>query len=672
MSKDHAFKCWLCIALSLSIFALWRIEADAQAAADQPEILKVEPPNWWAGQSTIGRAGNPLRLLIRGRHLKGASAVVSKPGVKISNVTINDAGTYLFADVTITPTAASGSYPVKITTVGGTVEAPFEITPRLPRAGNFQGFDQNDVIYLIMPDRFANGDPTNDDPAVSKGLYDRSKPRRYHGGDLQGVINRLPYLKDLGVTALWLNPVYDNNNQLDQKEVYDNEPTTGYHGYGAVDFYAVEEHFGDVNKFRELVQTAHKLGLKIIQDQVANHTGPYHPWVNDPPTPTWFNGTEASHIDENWQTHLVMDQHATPELLKPVLDGWFVNILPDLNQNDPETARYLIQNTLWWIGMTGLDAIRQDTLPYVPRKFWNEWMTAIKREFPNVNVVGETLDGLPAQVAFFQGGAKRWDGVDSRIDTEFDYPLYFPIRRAFAQGQSVRQLVDILNQDYLYPAPDKLVTLIGSHDVQRFMNEAGATVKGLKLAFAFLLTMRGIPQLYYGDEIAMRGGNDPDNRRDFPGGWPTDLNADQRNAFEDSGRTAEENEIFNYLKKLLSLRASLPELRTGELKHLHISDQAYVYSRSISYRMWETIVAINNADKPIEVECRTIIRPLMSTNLTLEVFGKRLGKNVGPQYVERLGSGGKIVDSLGDGTIKIALPPRSASVFNVANRISPK
>jgi len=517
-----------------------------------------------------------------------------------------------------------------------------------------------------MPDRFANGDPSNDDPAVSRGLYDRGKPRRYHGGDLQGVIDRLPYLKDLGVTALWLNPVYDNANRLDQKETYDNEPTTGYHGYGAVDFYAVEEHFGDVKKFRELVEAAHRLGLKIIQDQIANHTGPYHPWVKDPPTPTWFNGTEANHINENWQTHLVMDPHATPELLKPVLDGWFVNILPDLNQNDPEVGHYIIQNTLWWVGMTGLDAIRQDTLPYVPRRFWREWMTAIKRDYPNVNVVGETLDGLPAQVAFFQGGAKRWDGVDSRIDTEFDYPLYFPIRRVFGEGQSVRQLVDILNQDYLYPAPDKLVTLIGSHDVRRFMNEPGATPAGLKLAFTFLLTVRGIPQLYSGDEIAMRGGNDPDNRRDFPGGWPNDA----RNAFETSGRTAEENDVFNYLKKLLALRASLPELRRGELKHLYVGDQAYVYSRSVSYCVWETIVAINNADKPVEVECRTVLRPLMSTNLTIEVFGKRLGKNVGPRYVERLESGAKVVDSLGDGTIKISLPPRSAGIFNVANRLA--
>ncbi len=571
------------------LFAI--LAAAACVRAQAPEVSKVEPPNWWAGHSI-----NPVRLLIRGRNLGGARAVSTNAAIRAGNPRVNAAGTYLFLDVTISRSARPGRYPIRVTTAGGQVEVPFEIAAPLPRKGNFQGFNQDDVIYLIMPDRFANGDPANDDPAVSKGLLDRGKGRRYHGGDLQGIIDRLPYLRDLGVTALWLNPIYDNNNQLDQKEVYDNDPTTGYHGYGAVDFYAVEEHFGDLKKFRELVEKAHALGLKIIQDQVANHAGPYHPWVKDAPTPTWFNGTEADHIDENWQTHLLMDRYASPDMLRPVLDGWFVNLLPDLNQNDPEVARYIIQNTLWWIGATGLDAIRQDTLPYVPRRFWREWMAAIKREHPQVNIVGETLDGLPAQVAFFQGGAARWDGVDSRIDTEFDYPLFYPLRRAFAEGQSMRGLLDILNQDYLYPNADLLVTLLGSHDVPRFMSERGATREGLKLAFTFLATMRGVPQLYYGDEIAMPGGSDPDNRRDFPGGWPGDL----RNGFDAGGRTPEENDVFEHLKKSLRLRAQLAPLRRGNLMHLAIDDAIYVFARYTADRT--VIVAFNNAASPRQID----------------------------------------------------------------------
>ena len=288
---------------------------------------------------------------------------------------------------------------------------------RAPRStGRFQGITVDDVIYLLMPDRFNNGDTANDDPAKSRGLLDRSKPRYYHGGDLRGVIDRLPYLKDLGVTAIWLNPWYDNNDGLNEIEMPEGKPITDYHGYGAIDFYGVDEHLGDLAMLRGLVDTAHALGIKVIQDQVANHTGPYHIWVKDPPTPSWYNGTEADHINETWQTWVLKDSHATPEIMRPVLDGWFLNILPDLNQNDPEARRYIIQNTLWWIGMTGLDGIRQDTLPYVPRSFWRDWMQAIKRQYPRVNVIGETYDGDPSQVAFFQGGARRFDGIDSGID----------------------------------------------------------------------------------------------------------------------------------------------------------------------------------------------------------------------------------------------------------------
>jgi glycosidase len=220
-----------------------------------------------------------------------------------------------------------------------------------------------------MPDRFANGDPANDDPPVSRGMYDRAKSRYYHGGDFRGVIQHLPYLKDLGVTAIWLTPIYDNVNHLNQREKYEGQAITDYHGYGTVDFYGVEEHFGSLDDYRELVDRAHALGMKVIQDQVANHTGPYHPWVEDPPAPAWFHGTDAQHLSNSWRTWTLIDPHASPVAQASTLDGWFVGILPDLNQDDPEVARYLIQNTLWWIGRSGIDGIRQDTVPYVPRRF---------------------------------------------------------------------------------------------------------------------------------------------------------------------------------------------------------------------------------------------------------------------------------------------------------------
>ncbi len=548
-----------------------------------PIITKVEPPYWWVRHSI-----NPVRLLIRGSGLSGASVKTTTKGVEVGEPRVNSGGTYLFVDVTV---KSPGPHPLKITTAEGSTMAAFEALTPLPREQRFQGFSEDDLIYLIMPDRFANGDRANDDPAVSKGLSDRGKPRYYHGGDLQGIIDHLAYLKDLGVTAIWLNPVYDNVNHLNEKEKYEGQTITDYHGYGAVDFYAVEEHFGDMGKMKDLAEAARRSGIKLILDMVANHTGPYHPWVSDPPTATWFHGTPSKHLTESWQTWTLMDPHAPPALRSSTLDGWFIDILPDLNQDDPEVARYIIQNTIWWVDSIGLDGIRQDTLPYVPRKFWHDWAAAIKKEHPAVRVVGEVFDADPSLVSFFQGGKSQFDGIDSGIDALFDFPSYYPIRRAFAQGKSIRDLAAMLAHDYLYPNPGNLVTFLGLHDVSRFMNEPGATLEGLKLAFTYLLTSRGIPMIYYGDEIGMPGGNDPDNRRDFPGGWSDDA----RNAFTASGRTPNEQGVFDHVRKLAQLRRDYPALRHGEMKQLGVSDDIYVYTRG------EMIILLNNGTKPVSI-----------------------------------------------------------------------
>ena len=431
---------------------------------------------------------------------------------------VNAAGTYLFVDVTIDPKAAPGPRTIGVRTAAGTATIPLEILEPLPRQGRFQGFSPDDVIYLLMPDRFANGDPSNDDPAVSKGLLDRTKGRYYHGGDLRGVIERLPYLKDLGVTAIWLNPWYDNVNHLNERETYDGQAITDYHGYGAVDFYAVEERLGDLATLRELVDRAHALGIKVIQDQVANHSGPYHPWVTDSPTPTWYYGTQAKHLANTWQTWTLQDPHSPPEVQKATLEGWFIDILPDLDQDDPEVARYIIQNTLWWVGVSGLDGIRQDTLPYVHRRFWKEWMAAIKKEYPDLRVVGELFDGDPALVSFYQGGARRASTASTPGSTPSSTSrLYFKIRDAFAKGGSLREVAMMLARDHLYATPSSLVTFLGLHDVPRFMNEPGAQVASLKSAFTFLATARGTPLVYYGDEIAMPGRGRPRQPPRLPG-----------------------------------------------------------------------------------------------------------------------------------------------------------
>jgi glycosidase len=547
------------------------------ALTASPAVSKVEPPDWF-----VEPDGITLRMLITGSDL---SATAVHASFSIDRIAVSSSGTHLIFDLKIPPHAAPGKYPIRIETAAGALEAPFAIVPALGPQGRFQGFSSDDVIYLIMPDRFANGDPSNDDPAISRGLYDRSKSRFYHGGDFAGIIEHLPYIKQLGVTAIWMTPIYDNNNR----------GSTDYHGYGAVDFYGVEEHFGTFEQFRELVDRAHALGIKIIQDEVANHTGPYHPWVKDPPTPTWLNGTKSHHLNETWRTWTLMDPHATYEMQRSTLEGWFANRLPDLNQNDPECAQYLIQNTLWWIGRTGLDGIREDTLPYVPRAFWSHWAEAIRRHYPDVNVVGEVFDSDPGLVSFFQGGRQEFDHIDTGVTGLFDFPLHDAIRKFFTGAAPATDLSKVLAHDSLYVNSEHLVTFVDLHDISRFMSLNGATTNGLKNVFTFLLTARGIPMIYYGDEVGMKGGNDPDNRRDFPGGWKDD----PHNAFDPAGRTSEEQFLVEHVQHVAHLRAQLEPLRHGAMVELLAETDQYAFVRTVDHD--SVLVVFNRSEQPCDL-----------------------------------------------------------------------
>ena len=598
-------------------------------AAQSPEILKVDPPSWWT-RSTV----NPVRLMVHGRNLRNARVDVQ--GLRIiSTPKINDRGTYIFVEVFIPPNARPGARSLVVTTPRGSARSSFEVLPPLNRAGRFQGFSPADVMYLIMIDRFADGDPSNNDPPQSREIYDRTNKFYYHGGDLQGVINRLPYLKELGVTALWLTPWYDNYDRLNQIELKEDKPSTGFHGYNPQDFYAVDEHFGTLAKLRELVETAHSAGIKIIQDQVMNHTGPYHPWVDDPPTPAWFNGTKAKHLKNSFQTWALHDPHYVKQLRRETMEGWFLDFLPDLNQLDPEASRYLIQNTLWWIGITGLDGIRMDTWQYVPDEFWAEWTAAVRREFPNFVVVGEVKDGDVVHTSFFQRQRMLFMGPDSLLD----FPLFYAIRHAFAEGKPIDEIPKTLAKDYLYHDAGALVTLLGGHDDGRFMSEEGASVAGLKLANAFVLTTRGVPQLYYGDEIAMTGPDEPTTRGDFPGGFP----GDKRNAFVESGRTREEQELFNYIRRLTRLHTELEPLRKGALFNLHVSEQQYAFARLTVNS--GVVVVINNANEPAELEFDATTANLAD----------------GTTLRDRLDASKDVV--VRNGKLRVSLPKRSAAIF---------
>ena len=602
--------------------------------AQSPEVQKVEPPSWWIGSSV-----NPVRVLIKGRNLLGAQVVPVGSGLRVAGTSkVSANGDYLFVDLAIAPNAQPGVRTLKITNGSASATARFEILPRLDRAGHFQGFSPDDVMYLIMIDRFSDGDQTNNDRSQSRGLYDRKNKYYYHGGDLEGIIDHLSYFKELGVTALWLTPWYDNYDRLNEIELKEGKPCTGFHGYNPQDFYSVEEHFGDLRKLQELVTAAHRFGIKIIQDEVVNHSGPYHPWVDDPPTPAWFNGTRQKHLANVFQTWTLHDPRPVAGLKKQTMEGWFLDFLPDLNQNDPEVARYLIQNTLWWIGVTGTDGIRMDTWQYVPNSFWHQWTAALKREFPNFAVVGEVKDGDVVHTSYFQGGKVR-DGADSGLDSLLDFPLFYPIRHAFGEGRNLDDVPKTLAKDFLYPNPNILVTLLGGHDDGRFMSEQGATLAGLKLANALVLTTRGVPQLYYGDELGLKGPDEATARADFPGGFP----GDKRNAFSKAGRTADEQGVFEYIRRVAHLHAELEPLKRGELVNLYVSEQQYVYARKS--KTGAVVVAINNDGKAA----------------TIEVDALPAGLVNGTVLADRLGMSKDV--RVTDGKLRFSLPNRAAAIF---------
>lgn len=597
-------------------------------------VEKVDPPSWWTGMTV-----NPVRVLLRGSGLKNARVSVPAP-LAASNYKYSENGHYLFFDLAIPATARPGIQKLSVTAGGKTAPFNFEIGARPSTVGKYGGYTTDDVIYLLMPDRFADGDTSNNDPAISQGLFDRSKTRRYHGGDLEGIISKLPYLKSLGVTAIWTTPIYDNANRLDEKEVYDGEKTTGYHGYGAVDMYNTDEHFGDIAKLKELAEKARSMGIKMIQDQVANHTGPYHVWASDPPTPTWWNGTLDKHLSNNWQKWTTMNPRATYQTQRRNLEGWFIDVLPDFNQDDPEVEKYLIQNSIWWIEKIGYDAVRMDTLPHVPRSFWSRWGSALKRQYPKLNILGELYDGDPALLAYFQTGRKGHDGIDTQIDSLFDFTVFYALREAFGQGKSIRSVSQAFARDWLYPKPEVLTTFLGVHDMLRFMNENGATNDGLKLAQTLVMTSRGTPILYYGDEIAMPGGTDPDNRRDFPGGFP----AAGIDKFAASGRSAAEKEVWNHLAKLGQLRQELEPLRRGKSLDLLDEEQQMAYARVTEKQA--VIVVFNNDVKPAEVRFDvSMIKPIGSAGSLSSVLGA-----AGDVTVQK-------------GIVKFTMPARSSVIF---------
>lgn len=597
----------------------------AAMAPGGPAVSKVEPPNWWTNYSS------PLMVLLYGEHLNAANITTDYPGITIDKVQAEADGKHAFAWLKIDASAQPGTVALHVKNASGETTANFLLSARPPQQGKYQGVTRDDVIYLIMPDRFADGDTSNDQPPqAAPGTYDRNLPKAYHGGDLKGVQQHLPYLKDLGVTTLWLTPLYQND-----------DATSDYHGYGAVDEYEVEDHFGTMQDVQSLVAAAHQLGMKVLFDMVPNHVGPHHPWANSQPTAGWLHGTPEHHLDNaNYDFPPISDPHAVRANYIEALDGWFVNTLPDLAQENPLVATYLLQNAEWWTESSGIDGIRIDTFPYVPRCFWSYYDQGLVTRYPNFFMVGEVNDTDATVTSYWAGGQTGFDGIDTHLTTPFDFPMFQAIGDVVARGESAKKIVSVLRQDRFYPHPELLVTLLDNHDRPRFITQANGSPEKLKLGLSLLLTLRGIPQLYAGDEIGIPGGEDPDNRRDFPGGFPGDTS----NAFTQSGRTPEQQDIFAHTQTLLKLRHDHPALRTGAQKHIAVADKYYAFTRETDSE--RLLIVFHNADAP-----ETVSLDLSNTSIA---DAKSLTPVFGPSGAQ-----------LQSGHVALQLAPYSVTVYQV-------
>ncbi len=601
-------------------------------------VEKIEPPNWWANHTI-----NPVRLMVRGENFKDASIKSLDNNLRVSSIRVNENGTYIFFDVEISKNTNVGNYEFEISNKNGKSIIPFGISPELNTKTNFQGINNDDIIYLIMTDRFANGDGSNDAPRdAPRSANGRNNPRAWHGGDFKGVTSKLSYLKELGITAIWLTPWYDNPNDANE---CDKPwcPYTNYHGYHVIDYYGVEDHFGTMEDLREMIETAHKIDIKVIQDQVANHVGLPHPWIKNLPLKNWINPKKQNTFNNS----VLLSPNASQAERDFLLNGWFVDLLPDNNQNEPEVSKYQIQNAIWWIGMTGIDGIRQDTIQYMPREFIRDWSVAIKKQYPRFWMVGEIFEEDSAQTAFFQGGKTGWDGIDTKLPAVFDFKLWRTSLEVFTNKKPARALRDVLKYDGLYPEINNVVLLENNHDTDRFMSLPGATKEGAKLHTAFVLATRGISQLYYGEEILMSGGHDPENRKDFPGGWASD----SVNKFSKAGRTKDEREMLEWTRDWIKIRKDNLSLREGKTVDLFYDEEAYVFERFYPQDRWGdiVIVAINRCNQNKRIETNFSVPGNIDAQ---RVSVKKLISGAGNAFLR----GDKIV---------IELPPNSASVYKV-------
>lgn len=542
--------------------------------AQNLSVEKVEPGNWWVGMKL-----NRIQLMIYGSNLKNFSASFDDRKIKVLKTHQIENSHYAFIDIEIPNNLPAKVYKLKLNSSNQTVSIDFPIYKREKTKNKFQGFNQTDAIYLIMPDRFVNGDVSNDSIAGYSDSMQKIQYQGRAGGDLQGVINKLDYIKELGFTAIWLTPIVENNT------------FRSYHGYAATDFYKVDPRLGTNEIYKKLVEEAHKRNLKIIFDHVANHCSDDHPWMKNLPMKNWFNGTKENHLEANHNKMVFTDIHADSTTIKQVEQGWFVSSMPDLNQENIYVQNYIIQNTIWWMEYAGFDGIREDTYPYNNQKFMSRWAKTILNEYPTTNIVGEVWTGEVDFLSTYQKN-NPFKKMNTYLPSVTDFALRDVLIRFVEGKDNTYQIFNVLAKDYLYTDATQLLTFVDNHDLPRLMYFAKGNIQKAKMAYDILFTVRGIPQIFYGSEIGMVGTDDHGSLRiPFPGGFPND----KRNAFAEQGRTDYENDIFNHLKTLLKIRNSNNAFTLGKLVHFPPINDVYVYFRIHGNEKF--MIVVNNNSK---------------------------------------------------------------------------
>ncbi|AWL11070.1 Neopullulanase [Saliniradius amylolyticus] len=557
------------------------------APASAYDIQHLEPLSWWVGMQ------NPeLQLMIHGDDIGQLTPVIDYPGVTLDAIHRVENDNYLFVDLTIDEQTQPGSLTIDFNRDGQTeLSYDYPLNSRRDGSAQREGFGPEDVIYLITPDRFANGNTDNDSVEAMKEPINREYKGGRHGGDLEGIIQHLDYLESLGVTQMWLNPVLEND--MDRYS---------YHGYSTTDYYRIDPRYGSNEDYRRLSRQAQKHGVGLVKDIILNHIGSEHYWMEDMPTPDWINhGGEF--VETTHRREALHDPHAVESDVKAFTDGWFVKTMPDLNQRNPFLANYLIQNSIWWVEYADLTGIRLDTYSYPDKGFLSDYTRRVMAEYPDLGLVGEEWSHNPAIVAYWQKGTERHDDYQSYIPSMFDFPLQNALVNALNNeetwGTGLRELYQSIANDFLYGNPYQLGIFADNHDMTRIYTALNEDYALYKMAMKYILTTRGIPQLFYGTEILMSHPGTDDHtiiRSDFPGGWQDD----KSNAFTGDGLTEQQLNAQSLVTDILNWRQTASAIHNGKLTHYAPTDGTYTYFRHNDEQT--VMVILNKNDESVTVD----------------------------------------------------------------------